>query len=123
MGSLAALLGLIPYLVAGIETIVKDKQSGAAKKKMALDALQVATAASQSGVLSPSDAALANATSSIVSQTIDVVANTLKSNGVIGTKTAISASLTPATASGVTSNPTSPTPASMTAGQSVQVPD
>ena len=76
------LLGLIPYLVSGIEQIHGDAKSGAQKKQLALEALGLASGGA-TGLLPESDDPAIAAATQLASDTIDgvkTVYNAAKSN-------------------------------------------
>lgn len=88
MNWLSTILGLLPGIVHGIETVVGDKASGATKAQMAQDALAVATGAAGQ-VLTGSDATYAAAASQIAGLAITQTVNIAKANGTYQKATAI----------------------------------
>jgi hypothetical protein len=92
MAWLQIILKLTPYIVAGVETVHSDVTDGATKKKMAQDALQIATA----GALStdPNDAAITQTASQLTGMVIDSTVSDFNKTGVF--KHASTASAKPA---------------------------
>lgn len=80
-GWLTTLLKLVPYIVAGVETVAGANASGATKKQMALDALQVATAGAES--VDPADAVLTDTISQLTGLVIDSTVTHLTGTGVL----------------------------------------
>jgi len=68
---LIQMLGLIPYLVSGIEQIHGEAKSGADKKQMAMEALNLSANAALS--LDPAQAPVIQAAAQLASLTIDGV--------------------------------------------------
>ena len=72
-GWLVKLLGLIPYVVSGIEHIHGDSISGADKKTLAMEALGLA--ATSAAAVDPSQQAAIEAAAGLASSAIDGVKN------------------------------------------------
>mgnify|MGYP001556027777 FL=1 len=87
MNIFALILGLIPGVVKGIETVVGDKASGATKAQMAHDALGAAVA-STSSVLTGSNAIYGQAAAQLAQLAIDQTVAITKASGVYGKWTA-----------------------------------
>lgn len=88
MNYLSLILGLLPHIVLGIQTVIGDKASGATKAQMAQDALSVATAGA-GAVLTGNDATYAAAASQIAGLAITQTVNIAKANGTYQKATAI----------------------------------
>jgi hypothetical protein len=103
MNWLKILLSLAPYIVAGVSKIAGDNASGATKKQMATDALNIATEGALS--VDPNDAAITQAAATVTglvidstindnkpavtSQVIEHTVSSLKASGVLPTKKAL----------------------------------
>lgn len=70
---LQILLSLAPYIIAGVGTIAGDNASGATKKQMATDALNIATAGAEA--VDPNDAEITQAASSVTGLIINSTIN------------------------------------------------
>ena len=90
MNWLSRILGLLPHIVLGIQTVVGDKASGATKAQMAKDALQVATGGA-SAVLTGNNATYADAASKITQLAIDQTVAITKATGAYQKATAVAA--------------------------------
>lgn len=88
MNYLSLILGLLPHIVLGIQTVIGDKASGATKAQMAQDALAVAIGSAGS-VLSGADATYAAAASQIAGLAIKQTVDITKATGTYQKATAI----------------------------------
>lgn len=88
MNWLARILQLIPFVVAGVETMHKDAK-GATKKQMAMDALGIASAAAEAGL--PSQTPAIQAATQLTSSVIDGVVSFNNAAGIFPPKTAVPA--------------------------------
>lgn len=88
MNFLSLILGLLPHIVLGIQSVVGDKASGATKQQMAKDALAVATGAA-GAVLTGNNAVFAGAASQIAGLAIDQTVAIAKATGTYQKATAI----------------------------------
>ena len=100
MTILSYFLKLAPGVVLGIEAVQGDKASGASKKQMATDALNVATSTAL-GALTGTNAALASAASAIASSVIDATVVATKANGSYAAATSASTTTVPASSAPV----------------------
>lgn len=88
MNWLSTILGLLPGIVHGIETVVGDKASGATKAQMAQDALAVATGTATT-VLTGNNATYATAAGQIAQLAINQTVSIAQANGTLQKATAI----------------------------------
>lgn len=88
MNWLSIILGLLPGIVHGIQSVVGDKASGATKAQMATDALAVATGTA-GAVLTGNDATYAAAAGQITQLAINQTVAIAKATGTYQKATAI----------------------------------
>lgn len=88
MNWLSTILGLLPGIVHGIETVVGDKASGATKAQMAQDALAVATGTATT-VLTGNNETYATAAGQIAQLAINQTVSIAQANGTLQKATAI----------------------------------
>jgi hypothetical protein len=81
-GWLTILLKLAPYIVGGVETIAGENASGATKKQMATDALNIATQGALA-VEPVQDEDLTQAVSSVTGMVINSTVQTMTANGTL----------------------------------------
>lgn len=87
MNVFSLILGLVPGIVQGIQTIVGDKASGASKAQMAQDALAAAVSSS-SQVLTGSNAIYGQAAAQVAQLAINQAVTISKASGAYQTWTA-----------------------------------
>lgn len=80
MNWLSLILGLTPYIVQGVQTVIGDKAAGATKQQMAKDALGVAIGGA-GATLTGNNAVLGDAAGKIAGLVIDQSVAIAKANG------------------------------------------